>query len=109
MKHVPIGDLELAALLSVLRLGGDAYGAEIRRDLSERSGRDYSVGGIYTTLQRLEDKGLLRSSMSEPTAVRGGRAKRLFRITALGERAVRQQRELKIALWQDADLKLRST
>ena len=97
MKRVPLGELELAALLSVVRLGAEAYGANVRRNLSELAHRDYSVGGIYTTLQRLEDKGLVTSSMTEPTAIRGGRAKRQFRITRQGELAVRQARELRTA------------
>jgi DNA-binding PadR family transcriptional regulator len=94
-----LGELELAALLSVIRLRDDAYGASIRRDLSERAKRDYSVGAIYTTLQRLEDKGLLSSSMTEPTAVRGGRAKRRFQLTAPGHAAVTHARELRAAFW----------
>jgi hypothetical protein len=60
------GGLELAALLAVARLGHDAYGLEVRRELIERSGRDYAVGAIYTTLKRLEDKGFLNSHVSEP-------------------------------------------
>ena len=109
MLQVHVGELELGALLSVARLGDDAYGASIRRDLSERAGRDYSVGGIYTTLQRLEDKGLLTSTMSAPTAVRGGRAKRCFRVTAAGREAVERARQLAAALWGDVPAGMAAT
>ncbi|MEP6492138.1 MAG: PadR family transcriptional regulator [bacterium] len=104
-----IGELELAALLTVARLGHDAYGASIRRDLSARAERDYAVGAIYTTMQRLEDKRLVTSSMSEPTAVRGGRAKRCFRLTALGGRVLAQQRQMKEALWKGVPTGLGAT
>jgi DNA-binding PadR family transcriptional regulator len=107
MKHVTLGELELAALLSVVRLGAEAYGANIRRDLSDIANRDYSVGGIYTTLQRLEDKGLVASSLTEPTAVRGGRAKRQFRITRSGEAALLHARERRAAQWKGVSLKPR--
>ena len=107
MKPVTLGELELAALLSVVRLGVEAYGASIRRDLSELSKRDYSVGGIYTTLQRLEDKKLVTSSMTEPTAVRGGRARRRFHLTRRGELAVAHARERRTAHWTGVPLKIR--
>jgi DNA-binding PadR family transcriptional regulator len=87
------GGLELAALLAVARLAGDAYGASVRRELSERAGHEYSVGAVYTTLDRLEAKGLVRSWRSEPTPVRGGRAKRCFSVTAAGQRALRAARD----------------
>jgi DNA-binding PadR family transcriptional regulator len=107
MKHVTVGELELAALLSVVRLGADAYGASIRRDLSDLAGRDYSVGAIYTTLQRLEDKGLVTSVMTEPTAVRGGRTRRRFRITRSGELTVARAHERRTAHWKGIPLRLK--
>jgi PadR family transcriptional regulator len=100
MRLPGIGELELAVLISVARNGDDAYGAVVRRDLSARARRDYAVGAIYTTLQRLEDKGLVTSEMSEPTAVRGGRAKRCYRVTASGSKALRTERDLAAALWK---------
>lgn len=104
-----LGELELAVLLSVARLGDTAYGAEVRRDVSERLGRAYSVGAVYTTLQRLEDKGLLRSWMSDPVPIRGGRAKRCFRVTAAGDRAMVRARERAIAAWQGVGVRWRPT
>lgn len=100
MRTPGIGELELAVLLCVARNGDDAYGAVVRRDLSARAQREYAVGAIYTTLQRLEDKGLVTSHMSDPTAVRGGRAKRCYRVTAGGSRALRRERDLAAALWK---------
>jgi DNA-binding PadR family transcriptional regulator len=94
-----IGRLELAALLSVARLGEEAYGLAIRRDLAERTGRDYSVGAVYTTLQRLEDKGLLKSRTSEPLPVRGGRSRRHFTLTAAGTRTLRAAEREAAAVW----------
>ena len=94
-----IGRLELAALLSVARLGDDAYGLAIRRDLSDRTGRDYSVGAVYTTLQRLEDKGLLKSRSGEPLPVRGGRSRRHFTLTATGKRALHAAQREAAAVW----------
>jgi DNA-binding PadR family transcriptional regulator len=94
-----IGRLELAALLAVARLGDDAYGLAIRRDLTERSQRDYSVGAVYTTLQRLEDKGPLKSRTGEPLPVRGGRSRRHFTLTAAGRRALLEAERDAVALW----------
>jgi DNA-binding PadR family transcriptional regulator len=91
--------LELAALLAVVRLGDDAYGLAVRHDLAARTGRDYSVGAIYTTLQRLEDKKFLRSYSSQPLPVRGGRSRRHFAITGAGARALREAERNAAAMW----------
>ena len=99
MPTPSIGSLELAALLAVVRLGDDAYGLAVRTDLSERSGREHSVGAIYTTLQRLEDKGLITSRASAPLPVRGGRSRRQFRITAAGGRAIREAERQSVSMW----------
>lgn len=94
-----VGSLELAALLAVARLGRDAYGLAVRRDLAERMGRDYSVGAVYTTLQRLEDKGLVSSRASEPLPVRGGRSRRQFTLTGAGSRALREAERQAASMW----------
>lgn len=99
MPRPTLGTLELAALLAVARFGDDAYGAAVRHDLSERTGRDYSVGAVYTTLQRLEDKGLLTSHASEPIPVRGGRSRRVFRVTGAGARAIRDAEREAASMW----------
>ena len=94
-----LGTLELSALLAVARLADEAYGLAVRQDLSDRAGRDYSVGAIYTTLQRLETKGLLTSRASDPLPVRGGRSRRLFSVTGAGARAIRDAQQHAVAMW----------
>ena len=83
-----LGDFEQLVLLGVLRLGGDAYGAAIRQEIHARSGRDISINAVYTTLERLELKKMLRSRVGEPTPQRGGRRKRYFALSTAGEQAL---------------------
>lgn len=83
-----LGEFEHLVLLALLRLGEQAYGVTVRREIAQRAERDVSLGAIYATLDRLEAKRLVRSRVGEPTAERGGRAKRYFRVTARGEAAV---------------------
>lgn len=77
-------------MLAVVRLGEEAYGAAIRRELRDRAGRDVSAGTIYPTLDRLERKGLVTSEKSEPLPERGGRSRRLYSLRPAGLEAVRQ-------------------
>ena len=90
----PLGSLEHIVLLAVMRLGLDAYGMTVRREIQNTTGRDISIGAVYATLLRLETKGFLTSHAGEPTAERGGRAKRYFRMTARGESALRNTHEI---------------
>jgi PadR family transcriptional regulator len=83
-----LGSLEHIILLALVRLGPNAYGMTVRREIETRTGRDVSIGAVYSTLERLEMKGYVSSMTGEPTAERGGRAKRLFRIEASGRRAL---------------------
>src|SRR5262245_12577925 len=99
MPSPTLGALELTILLAVARLGDDAYGLAIRRDVSARTGRDYSVGAVYTTLERLEAKGLVTSRTTAPTPVRGGRSRRHFQTTAAGGRAIRQAERVAKSVW----------
>src|SRR3954462_7817624 len=89
-KTQPLGDFEQLVLMGVLRLGSEAYGAAIRREIHERSGRDVSINAVYTTLDRLESKGLLRSWTGEPTPERGGRRRKFYALRAAGLAALRQ-------------------
>lgn len=82
-----LGGFESLLLLAILRLGEQAYGVTIRQELLERTQKDVAVGAIYTGLDRLEQKGFVESWLGEPTAERGGRAKRFYRVTASGLRA----------------------
>jgi DNA-binding PadR family transcriptional regulator len=84
-----LGDFEQLVLLGVLRLDDGAYGAAIRQEIHERSGRDVSINAVYTTLDRLESKGLLRSWVGEPTAQRGGRRRKFYALRPTGLAALR--------------------
>ena len=84
-----LGEFEYAVLLATLQLGEDAYAVPLRDLISERTGRAVARGALYTALERLETKGCLRSRMGQPTAERGGRARRYFSVTAAGLRALR--------------------
>jgi len=93
------GDFEQQVLLAVWRLGAAAYGGSVRDELEARTGRDIAQGAVYVTLVRLEKKGLLRSSRSEPTPVRGGKSKRCFAITPAGIEGLRVARRTFERLW----------
>jgi DNA-binding PadR family transcriptional regulator len=84
-----LGEFEQLILLALTRLGDDAYGVTIRDTLKERAGRDASFGAIYSTLRRLEAKGLVTSSIRDPTPVRGGRAVKYVTILPRGRSALR--------------------
>jgi DNA-binding PadR family transcriptional regulator len=93
-REDPLGSLEHIVLLAVVRLGSGAYGMTVRREIENATGRDISIGAVYATLTRLEAKGLLKSWAGEPTAERGGRAKRHFDVTADGMHALRSTQEI---------------
>jgi PadR family transcriptional regulator PadR len=82
-----LGEFEYLLLTATVRLGEDAYGAAIRQEIESTTERRCSIGALYTTLDRLEAKGLLETWMGEATPQRGGRAKRMVRVTAKGIRA----------------------
>jgi PadR family transcriptional regulator PadR len=89
MPQAPtLGEFEQIVLLAILRVGVDAYGISIRAEIEARTGRDPSAGALYTTLDRLEDKGFVTSRVGDPTPKRGGRAKRYFCVTSGGVDAV---------------------
>ena len=82
-----LGEFEYLLLSAAARLGDDAYGVAIRAAVREATGRECSLGALYTTIDRLERKGLLSTWMGDPTPQRGGRPKRMIRVTAKGARA----------------------
>jgi PadR family transcriptional regulator PadR len=84
-----LGEFEQLVLIAVLRLGDDAYGATIRREIEERTERRLAISAVYTTLDRLEAKGCVRSWIGEPTATRGGRRRKHFALQPLGARALK--------------------
>ncbi|MDR7121838.1 helix-turn-helix transcriptional regulator [Rheinheimera soli] len=95
-----IGELEQMVLLSVLQLKAEAYGTRIRQYLADTVDRDLSIGALYTTLERLEQKGLLTGRLGEATAERGGRAKKYFAVTAEGQQALIRSKQALDQLWQ---------
>src|SRR6185295_3740845 len=84
-----LGDFEQLVLLALVRLGPDAYGATIRREIETRAGRELSISAVYTTLQRLEQKGLVRSRMGDPLPERGGRRRKHVELLPAGARALK--------------------
>lgn len=93
------GPFEATLLATVAALGDGASGLDVRRVIAERTGRSYAVGGIYTGLQRLETKGFVVARTDEPRAIRGGRTRRLFSITAIGVRALDDFRHRATLSW----------
>jgi DNA-binding PadR family transcriptional regulator len=98
-----LGEFEQLVLWSLVRLGKDAYGMAIRRSLTERTGRQVSIGAVYATLQRLEDKGLVSSRRGDPLPERGGRARRNFQIEGEGIKALNEAREMMTKAWRGLD------
>ena len=89
MAPAALGEFEQIVLIAIVRLEADAYGATIKRDIEARTGRRLSISGVYTTLDRLEAKGFVRSWIGEPTAERGGRRRKYFALEPSGARALR--------------------
>ncbi len=98
-----LGEFEHLVLLAVAHLDGDGYGVSVREEIEERTGREASVGAVYATLARLEEKGFAESRTGEPTPERGGRAKRLFRLTPEGAEALGRSREILDRMWDGLD------
>jgi PadR family transcriptional regulator PadR len=89
VADLAVGEFELLVLLALLRQGVDGYGVSIAADISERTGRDISLGAVYKTLDRLTAKGWVLARIGDPTPERGGRRKKHFRLSAPGLRALR--------------------
>lgn len=99
-----LGELEQVVLLAVARLEGRGYGVSVRREIERRTGRDVSVGSVYATLARLEEKGLVTAWEGEPHPRRGGRARKHFRVEPAGARALEASRGMMDAMWQGVEL-----
>ena len=95
-----LADFELMVILTLIYLGEDAYGVPISRELERRLKREVSVAGVYAALERLEAKGLIASSLGDPTPERGGKAKRYFRVTKQGLQEVHATRQVLTKLWR---------
>lgn len=96
----PIGEFEQLVLLAALHLGDDAYGVTIVDEVERRTGRSVSRSALYVTFDRLEEKGLLKSHLGDPTPGRGGRSKRYVTVTRAGVAALRESREALLEMWR---------
>jgi PadR family transcriptional regulator PadR len=99
----PIGEFEQMILLAVLQRKDDAYGIAIHDELARHTQRPVARGAVYMTLDRLEKKGLLKSTLSDPTAERGGRAKRCYTLTKSAVQALTASRRTLLSLWSGVE------
>jgi PadR family transcriptional regulator PadR len=96
-----LGELELMILLSVVRLGEEAYGVPISREIGTQVGREVTLGSVYAALERMEARGLVASRLGDSTPERGGKAKRYFRVTKAGLRQVQETRRVLQQMWRN--------
>lgn len=94
-------DFELMILLAILRVGNDAYGVPIANEIERTGRRPVIRAAVYAALGRLEQKGLVSATLGAPTSERGGRAKKVFRVTAKGFRATSEAKRAFTALWSN--------
>ncbi len=99
MIETKLGDFEEVILLLVGILGKEAYAFKIAEEFESQTDRSVSIGAVHSTLTRLGDKGFLESKMGDASAERGGRRKRIYEITASGQRALKNSRDFKVSLW----------
>ena len=95
-----IGEFEELVLLTIASLGVEAYGVAIKGDIEKRADRSISIGALHSTITRLEEKGLIKSWLGDPTQERGGRRKRFFGLTRLGKVSLHSLKELRDELWK---------
>ena len=100
MRRTYLGEFEEVVFLMVAILDGEGYGVSVSQALEEHTGRVVPFGTVHNTLIRLEEKGFVQSELGGATTERGGRRKRLFRVTALGSRALQEIQQLRQELWQ---------
>jgi len=100
MSRESLGHFELLVLLALIRQGDEAYGVPIAQAIEQSTGKPVILASVYNTLERLEQKGLVRSTFGQPTAERGGRAKRYFSVTTTGLREIRAAKKALTILWR---------
>lgn len=103
-KGSVLGEFEQIVLLAVARLEGDGYGVTIRQEIEAQAGRDVTIGAVYATLSRLEEKGFASSYEGESEPKRGGRARRHFRLEPAGARALHAARGMMERMWDGVEL-----
>ena len=99
MKGTYIGELEELILLTVGILYGKAYGVAVMDEIAKQTGRSLNISAVHSVLKRLDEKGLVSSTMGDPAAERGGRRKRIFLLTAAGKRALEEANEMRNQLF----------
>ena len=104
-KEKYLGEFEQVALLALVKLGKEAYGANIRKLIHAEIKRDVAIGALYSTLDRLESKGMVVSSFGCETPKRGGRPKKYFEVTSVGKEALQKSRDAMSAMWTGVQLK----
>ena len=105
MKGDRLGEFEEFTLLAVYAMKTDAYGVPVQQFVEKATGRHVTIGAVYSALDRLEDKGCLRSFLSAPMQVRGGKRRRLFEVTAEGVRTVKALRRVREQIWRAIEAK----
>ena len=100
-----LGQLEQYVLLCLIRLGDEAYGVPIHQEMEARTARSVSIATVYSALDRMEKAGLLVSRLSSPLPERGGRAKRLYRLSVEGAAALERARRVQDRMWEGVELK----
>jgi PadR family transcriptional regulator PadR len=101
-----IGEFEELVLLTVAVLGDEAYGVSIKEEIEKRAKRSISIGALHSTIERLEEKGFLKSQMGGATQERGGRRKRYFQLTHGGKAALHDIKNLRDDLWKKSKTNL---
>ena len=103
MTHHTLGEFEQLVLLAIVHLRNEAYGIPIVDEIQRRTGREVSRAAVYVALRRLEEKGFVSSWLGEPTAERGGKARRYVQIESSGLRALRESRQVSDQMWRGLD------
>jgi DNA-binding PadR family transcriptional regulator len=99
-----LGTFEQSVLLSIFGLGAEAYGRAVLARVQETLGREVAAGAVYATLERLEARGLVSSRLEAGTPVRGGRARRYYSLSAVGQHALGETRRALMAMWNNVEL-----
>jgi PadR family transcriptional regulator, regulatory protein PadR len=100
MKGDRLGEFEEFTLLAIRALGDDTYAVPLQQFIEEATGREVSMGAVYSALTRLEEKGYVRSAMSDAIASRGGKARRMYEVTPLGIRTIKDLHKVRLKMWR---------
>jgi PadR family transcriptional regulator len=106
MPRESIGEFEHLVLLAILRLGEDAYGIPILEEIQSRTGRGVLRPAVYVALRRLEERGLVRSRLGDPSDLRGGRARKYYRVEAAGMELIREARNALVSMWRGLEARI---